>query len=455
MHWAAARGGDSWERRPKSTDLPIQIWVPNADRRLMPPATRRCALAVIAAAVVPAALFAPTSTAEAAPTYNEGRVVKVVDGDTVKVDLNGDGRADKDIRHIGIDTPEHDTCGYTAAKRAMKSLVRGKRVFLRSDTGSSDWRGRWNRRVLVKQSGRLVDTTTVMLAKGLGVWMPRDGETANSRQHHLAASRAALSGTAWFNANRCGAGPVAPGTLTMLPQYLSDYGADYSMDRRRNEEFIRLRNNGAVPIDMDGWTLRVGNNRRVAVPPGGPVPPGETLTIHTGFGTDSLLHRYLNSKAWMLVDANLDDGKHVGGGSFLLDQQGDVVSWSMWPCVTSCEDPTAGALKITSYLADPEGNEYKDRNLEYVRITNSGPTQIRTSDFVVELDPYVFEFPVDHTLEPGETVTIRPGEGTSERLVQYMSVGDPPLNDDSDRIVLRTYDARIVDCVAWGSERCP
>src|SRR5687768_9989548 len=122
-----------------------------------------------------------------AGTSTTAKITRVVDGDTVEVDQNGDGRSDAIVRLIGIDTPEHGKCGYGAATRALKSLVGKKRVVLRSDTGQSGLRGRPERRVLVPVAGQTVDATTWMLERGLGVWMPRKGEVTNSRAHHVAA----------------------------------------------------------------------------------------------------------------------------------------------------------------------------------------------------------------------------------------------------------------------------
>jgi len=151
----------------------------------------RPALAALAsvAAVVPLLVAGPLTPGQAG-TYGTGKVTKVIDGDTVVVDHRAV------VRLIGIDTPEHGQCGYGAATRALRRLVGGKQVVLRSDTGRSGLRGRPERRVLVRSGGKLVDSTTSMLERGLGVWMPRKGEVTNSKAHHRAADLArVLAGT--------------------------------------------------------------------------------------------------------------------------------------------------------------------------------------------------------------------------------------------------------------------
>lgn len=408
-----------------------------------------------AAAALPISLLAPMSAGQAGSTFTRAKVVRVVDGDTIKVDTTGDGRWDQAIRLIGIDTPERGTCGYAAATRAMKSLVRRKTVALRSDAGRTGRQNRPERRVIVPVGGARVDATTWMLERGLGVWMPRKDELTNNLEHHVAADTAVANGVGWFDEDRCGVGPAANGTLAMYVQYEADSAYKLPVSERRNQEFIRIRNNGVEPVNIDGWTLRVGNDRRERVPAGGPIPPGETVTVHVGSGTNSALHRYLGSSVTMLVDADIDGRKHVGGGSYLIDPGGDIRASMTWPCATSCADPTGGSLVLSEVMVDPPGSEYLALNTEYIDVTNVGSAPVRTGDVVVQVSPWVYEFPPDHVLAPGETVRIRGGAGSDERLTRYLDARNTPLPNEGGRVVLRTYDSRVLDCFAWGGVRCP
>jgi endonuclease YncB( thermonuclease family) len=84
------------------------------------------------------------------------RIIKVIDGDTVRVRLGSGGR--KDVRLIGIDTPEvygGVQCGGPEASRSLKALLpRGLRVRLISDT-TQDRSDRYGRllRYVEKLSG--------------------------------------------------------------------------------------------------------------------------------------------------------------------------------------------------------------------------------------------------------------------------------------------------------------
>jgi len=98
---------------------------------------------------VPALLFllllgAMDATAAARPVL-EGLVVRIVDGDTIRVELGG--RTER-VRYIGVNTPEihHPTRGEEPGGRAAaeqnRSLVAGKRVRLELDVQERDRYGR-------------------------------------------------------------------------------------------------------------------------------------------------------------------------------------------------------------------------------------------------------------------------------------------------------------------------
>ncbi|QYJ05268.1 thermonuclease family protein [Nocardioides panacisoli] len=71
-----------------------------------------------------------------------GRVVRVIDGDTVDVRL---GKRVKRVRMIGINTPERGRCGYgTATRKLTRFLPKGQRVLLVSDP-TQDYKDRYGR----------------------------------------------------------------------------------------------------------------------------------------------------------------------------------------------------------------------------------------------------------------------------------------------------------------------
>lgn len=84
-------------------------------------------------------------------------VVRVIDGDTIDVNLNG---TQYRVRYIGMNTPERDEACYADATAANAALVQGQTVRLVKDTSETDIYDRLLRYVYVGDvfvNARLVD----------------------------------------------------------------------------------------------------------------------------------------------------------------------------------------------------------------------------------------------------------------------------------------------------------
>lgn len=104
---------------------------PDVRRRLL---RRSLGVGVVAAFVVGAAVWiAGTFTSPDGPT-RDATVVRIKDGDTLVVDLDG---GQQTVRLIGIDTPEttngKNECFGAAATAELEALVAGKTVRLEAD----------------------------------------------------------------------------------------------------------------------------------------------------------------------------------------------------------------------------------------------------------------------------------------------------------------------------------
>lgn len=75
-----------------------------------------------------------------------GRVVDVIDGDTIDVNLNGEVVR---IRYVGVNTPERDEPCYSDARNFNEQLVEGQTVSLVKDVSETDRYGRLLRYVYV------------------------------------------------------------------------------------------------------------------------------------------------------------------------------------------------------------------------------------------------------------------------------------------------------------------
>lgn len=63
------------------------------------------------------------------------RVTRVIDGDTIDVEMNGEVVR---VRYVGVNTPERDEPCYQDATQANRDLVEGKFVRLERDTSDTD-----------------------------------------------------------------------------------------------------------------------------------------------------------------------------------------------------------------------------------------------------------------------------------------------------------------------------
>ena len=82
----------------------------------------------------PAASSEPPSADVTKTNSQETTLVRVIDGDTVVVSVDG---KEERVRLVGIDTPEKGTCGFAEATRALELLLSSTKVGL-VDAGVSD-----------------------------------------------------------------------------------------------------------------------------------------------------------------------------------------------------------------------------------------------------------------------------------------------------------------------------
>jgi micrococcal nuclease len=85
--------------------------------------------------------------AGAVPDFDEtGRVIQVIDGDTIDVEINGSSFR---VRYVGVNTPERDEPCYSDARDANARFVSGQVVGLVRDSSNTDQYGRLLRYVYV------------------------------------------------------------------------------------------------------------------------------------------------------------------------------------------------------------------------------------------------------------------------------------------------------------------
>jgi micrococcal nuclease len=126
-----------------------------------------------------------------------GRVVRVVDGDTIRVELDGH---EERVRYIGIDTPESVKPGTPVqcfAKKAAafnEHLVGGRRVKLVRDVEQRDRYGRLLAYVYPADGGPMVNETLVARGYARTLTIPPDVRFADRFRRLAAGAREAGRG---------------------------------------------------------------------------------------------------------------------------------------------------------------------------------------------------------------------------------------------------------------------
>lgn len=103
-------------------------------------------------------------------TGDVATVIRIIDGDTIEVDVNGQNYR---VRYIGMDTPERGDLFFDEATEANRQLVEGQMVILVKDVSETDRFGRLLRYVYL-QNGTFVNAELLKQGFALVATFPPD-----------------------------------------------------------------------------------------------------------------------------------------------------------------------------------------------------------------------------------------------------------------------------------------
>ncbi|WP_045744200.1 lamin tail domain-containing protein [Actinoplanes rectilineatus] len=275
-----------------------------------------------------------------------GTVSWVADGDTPRVDLDGDGTRELvSIRLVGIQAMEQSVYSPQPAKRrgdchALQATARfeqlvkagGGKIRITALQASSSSGRRPLRSVAVRIDDQWHDVGLDLVRRGLALWLPFSGEWAWDEQYRKATQQAAADRVGLFDTDFCGSGPSQDSGIRMTVNGDPD-GVDAD---NLNGEYFRIVNPSSRAVPVGGWWVRDSALRRYTIPPGNVVPAGGEFVVHVGRGTNTATHKY-----WGLsqpIFTNVDPANHgYGDGGYLFDPQGDLRAWDVYPCVVACQ----------------------------------------------------------------------------------------------------------------------
>ncbi len=255
---------------------------------------------------------APAPGTSRGPAPSEADVVRIVDGDTIRVLVDG---VEEKVRLIGIDTPEVGECLADRATARLTELIGDGPVHLAPDVSDRDRYGRLLRYVEV--DGTFVNA--VLVAEGLAISRPFAPDTARQDELDAAQDQARRAGRGLWASDACGtpssAGPTA---LEVSRIHENPPGDD---TRVLNEEWIEILNTGTSPIDLTGWSVKDESaSKRFAFPDGFTLSRGARVRIHSGCGDPTPTDLYWcqsGSAVW----------NNSGDTVFVLDPDGNIAVW--------------------------------------------------------------------------------------------------------------------------------
>ena len=416
------------------------------------------ALALLASAPADAHYIARCKGGHSGPKCHfwNGKVTRIHDGDTISVDIAGDGtgRSFK-VRFSSIQAMEQTVyskypnrrrgeCHSLEATARIERLIKAshKRVKLSSQNRNAMSDRRLRRTVWVKYHGRWTNIGIIEMREGHALWLPGLDEDVWNSTYDLLGQQARQAGKNLWNPTYCGVGPHQDVPLRAWVNW-DPVGVDV---REVDDEWVKVQNmSPSVTLPLTGWWIRDSNHRRLKFPAGTSLAPGDTITVYTGRGTDTNSRVYWGFRA--PIYENPGDRHDLGDGAYLFDPQGDLRLAAQYPCLVACADPLDGAIDLA---VQSRGQR------EYVDVENVTGGDVDLYGYQLLKPGFQYIFDPGSVLHAGETLRLyangRPSNDT--RLVRYWGYGHPIYADSGGNILLRNFADRTLSCDAWGNGRC-
>lgn len=366
----------------------------------------------------------------------------VTDGDTINATIfqdHGEGVAGKTkiVRFIGINAMEmvvhkkdpaqaKGTCHAKEALMALynavqasddgshKNIVRLGSV-TNNPTVSGNGTVRLRRNVNVWQNGGWYDIEAQEVGAGLALPDSLPDDYAWNKTYMTLSQRAARSGIGLFNTSSCNPGPSQSTPIKMWLKW----DADGNDAQNSNDEWVRIRNNGATPLSIGGWHLRDSYNRGefsqgYEFPASAVIKAHSEVTLHAGSGSDTATKFYwgLPDAPWENIYPNVK--QHRSDGAYLYDpsgvndatgyRDGDLRAWMQYPCYLHCTTPLDGKIKIVKVQSSGLP--------EYVQIKNVSSKTVGLEGYMIWQNPDSYTFKHKDKLGPGQTLRLFMQHGT-------------------------------------------
>jgi len=258
--------------------------------------------ALALALALSAAACTTTSTSTAGDSGQSYAVMRVLDGDSLVVDIDG---SEAEVRLLGINTPERGECFDQAAKDRTTALAAGE-ISLSGE--GEDQFGRLLR-YAIASDGTLINRQLVI--DGLALALSTD---------HPGLAEFKAAETAAFEAGTGRWGPAACGSAGEADVAITEFepNAPGNDAQNPNGEWVKLTNRGTRAAPMKGWILHdESSSHRFRFPTDFSIASGAGVRIFSGCGERSVdaLYWCEGGPVW----------SNSGDTAYLLDGSGNVV----------------------------------------------------------------------------------------------------------------------------------
>ncbi|MEA2441586.1 MAG: competence protein ComEC, partial [Thermoleophilaceae bacterium] len=335
-----------------------------------------------------------------------GKVTFIGDGDTLSVRLDSQRKKARPlhVRITGIQAMEERVytsdpkkrrgeCHANEATARLEYLVKlsKKRVQLAAQhAGSRSTANRPRRLVRVRINRHWRDVGRIMIGEGHALPLANRSEWALNKSYSRLAQQAASKRVRIWNSYWCGPGPEQLAALRVWVNS-NPPGSDAA---NPNGEWVNVKNlDPRKPVSIGRWWLRDSGLRRYRFPAHATVPPGGSVTMFVGRGSNTAADFF-----WGLRKSVFDnEGPHgAGDGAYLFDPEGDLRAWMMYPCRYRCSDPLKRRVKVTAH---PRGKEY-------VTVKNVSRSAVHLEGYRLAAGQYGYPFPAGTLVRRGETLRV-------------------------------------------------
>ena len=272
-----------------------------------------------------------------------GTTDHALDGDTVAVRADGDGSAvaPLHVRNAGIQAMETGQCHAAAATASMDELTRGKRLRLTTADVTTSSQGRPVRYIDAQSGSTWTDVQLTQLQRGQALPLAGMGDISRWKAYATAGQQAAVRRANLFDTDYCKSGPAQSTPLRLWINYDGNGNEAYNA----NTEYVRVLNGASTALAVGGWWIRTAAQDTYTLPSNAVVPAKGVLTLRVGKGTNTPTRLYWGAAGPKF--SNVDLSRNIyGGGAYLFDRDGDLRSWSIYPCLASCGDARTGHVAI-------------------------------------------------------------------------------------------------------------